>query len=91
MVNLWSCGLGGRLTIDEYVAVHCVLDTENVGSQIPTNLIQNLGFKAILLALGRIVGLASLHQDSKPLMFYMVECMCPTLYDWSILLLRNMK
>ena len=47
--------------------------------------------KAILLAVDRIVGLASLHQASRPLMFYAVECMRPTVYDWSTTLLSNMK
>ena len=52
------------MTIDEYIAVYCLPDTEKVGSQISKNLIQILGPKAILLALGKIAGLASLHQAS---------------------------
>ena len=91
MVNLFSCGLGGGLNIDEYIVVYCFLDTEKVGSQIQTNSIQVLGLKAILLALGRIAGLASLYQASQPLMFYAVECMRPTMYQWSTVLLSNMK
>ena len=91
MVNLQSRGPGGGLTIDEYIAVYCFPNTEKVGSQILTNSIQIMGLKAILLALGRIVGLASLHQDSWPMMFYAVECMQPTVYDWSTTLLTNMK
>ena len=90
-MNLRSHGPRGDLTIDEYIAVYCYLDTDKVGSQIPTNSIQVMGLKAILLTLGRIAGLASLHQDSWPLMFYTVECMRPTLYDWSTALLGNMK
>ena len=50
-----------------------------------------LDVKAILLTLGRIAGLASLHQASWPLMFYAVECMRPMVYDWSTALLGNMK
>ena len=60
VVNLRSCGPGGRLTIDEYIVVYFLPNIENVGSQILTNSIQILELKAILLALGRIVGLASL-------------------------------
>ena len=66
-------------------------DTEKMESQVPTNAIQVLGLKAILLMLGRIAGLASLHQASRPLMFYVVECMRSTIYDWSTTLLSNMK
>ena len=62
VVNLHSRGPGGGLTIDEYIAVYYFSDTEKVGSRIPTNSIQVLGLKAILLALGKIAGLASLHQ-----------------------------
>ena len=91
VVNLRSCGLGGGLTIDEYIAVCCFSDTEKVGSQILTKSIYVLGLKAILLALGRIVGLASLPQASRPLMFYAVECLKPIVYDWSTALLSNMK
>ena len=84
-------GPGGGLTIDEYIAMYYFLDTEKVGSLVPTNAIHVLGLKAILLTLGRIAGLASLHQASRPLMLYAVECMRPTVYDWSTALLSNMK
>ena len=75
MVNLRSHGPGGRLTIEEYIALYFLPDTEKVGSQILTNAVQNLGLKAILLELGRITGLASLHQASRPMILYAVECM----------------
>ena len=74
-------GPGGGLNIDEYIAVNYYRDIEKAGSQVPTNAIQVLGLKAILLTLGRIAGLASLHQASWTLMFYAVECMRPTIYD----------
>ena len=57
VVNLRSHGPRGGLTIDEYIAVYCFLDTKKFWSQIPTKSIQVLGLKIILLALGRIAGL----------------------------------
>ena len=40
VVNLHSHGgPGGGLNIDEYIAVHCYLDIEKAGSQVPTNAI----------------------------------------------------
>ena len=81
VVNLRSRRPGGGLTIDEYIVVYYFLDTKKVGSQILTNSIQVLGLKAILLALGRIARLASLHQASWPLMFYAVACLRLTVYD----------
>ena len=61
VVKLCSGRLEGGLTIDEYIYVYYYSDIEKVGSQIPTNSIQVLGLKAILLTLGRIAGLASFH------------------------------
>ena len=90
-MNLRSRGPGGGLTIDEYIAVYYIPDTEKFGSEIPTNSIQILGLKAILLALGRIAGLDSLHQASWTMMLYVVECMRPTVYDRSTTLLSKMK
>ena len=89
MVNLRALGLGVGLTLEKYIEVYCLPNTKKVGSQISTNSIQNLGLKAILLVLSRIAGLASLHHASKPLMYYVVECMRPTIYDWSTSLLGN--
>ena len=60
-MNLRSRRARGGLTIDEYIVLYYFPDTKKVGSQILTNFIQVLGLKAILLALGRIDGLASLH------------------------------
>ena len=91
VVNLRARGLGGGLRIEEYITIYCLLNMEKVGSQIPTNSIQNLGLKEILLVLGRISRLASLHQAYRPLIFYAVECISPTIYDWSTSLLGNMK
>ena len=91
VANLRSRGPDGGLTIDEYIAVYCFPNTKIFGSQILTNSIQVLGFKAILLALDRIDGITSLHQASRPLMFYTVECMRHTIYDWATTMLSNMK
>ena len=91
MVNLRSYGPGGGLTIYEYIDVYYFPEMEKVGTQILINYIHILGLKAILLALGRIAELASLHQVSWPMMFYAVECMQPIVHDWSMTLLSNMK
>ena len=62
VVNLCSHGgPGGGLTIDEYIMAYCYPNIDKAGIQLPTNAIQVLGLKAILLTLGRITGLASLH------------------------------
>ena len=39
VVNLRARGIGGGLTIEEYIDVYCLPDTEKVGIQIPMNSI----------------------------------------------------
>ena len=73
MVNLQYFGPEGGLAIYEYIVVYCFPETEKVGIPIPTNSIQILGMKAILLALGKIAGLDSLHQASWPMMFLLYQ------------------
>ena len=68
VVNLhFRGGLGGGLTINEYIAVYCYPDIAKVGSQVLTNAIEVLGLKAILLTLGKITGLAPLHHGTRGL------------------------
>ena len=73
-------GVEGGLTIEEYIFIYFLPDTEKVRIQVPVNSIQSLNLKVIVPVLARIVGLASLHEDSRPLMFYGVKCMRPTIY-----------
>jgi hypothetical protein len=91
VVNLKSRGAGSGMKIEEYIDAHCVAGTPKVGSQVPIRAISNLSLKIIVLVLTRIIGSASLHQASRPLMFYAVECARPTVYDWCTSLLTNMK
>ena len=81
VVNLKSREAGSGMKIEEYIDAHCVARTSKVGSQVPIRAINNLSLKIIALVLTRIIGSASLHQASRPLMFYAVECLRPTIYD----------
>ena len=47
VVNLRSRVPGGGLTINEYIAMYCFLDTKNVGIQILTNSAQLLEHYAV--------------------------------------------
>jgi hypothetical protein len=79
------------MKIEEYIDSHYVVGTPKVGSQLPIREINNISLNIVVLVLTRITGLASLHQASRPLMFYVVECLRPTIYDWCTSLLANMK
>ena len=90
-MDLKSCGAGSGNKVEEYIEAHYVAGTPMVGIQITIRAIGNLSLNIIVLMLTRIIGLASLHQASRPLMFYALECVIPTMYDWCTSLLTNMK
>ena len=69
------------MKIEEYMEAHCVAGTPKVGSQLHIRAINNISLKIIVLVMTRMTGLASLHQASRPLMFYAVKCVKPTVYD----------
>ena len=58
--NLRDRGVGGGLTIDEYIAIYFLPDTKKVGSQVLLNTIWSLNLKVIVIVLARIAGLESL-------------------------------
>ena len=70
VVNLRARGVGGGLTIEEYISFYCLSDTEKIESWVSMNSIHSLSIKVIVLVLAKIAGLALLHQASRPLMFY---------------------
>ena len=91
VVNLKSWGAGSGIKIEDYIDSHCIVGTPKVGSQLPIREINNLILKIVVLMLTRIIGSASLHQKSRSLMFYVVECLRPIVYDWCTSLLDNMN
>jgi hypothetical protein len=91
IVNLNTCGARGGMIMEKYISTHYVAGTDKVRSQLPITTIKNLSLKIIVLVLTRILGSGSLHRASSPLMFYVVECLQPIVYDWCTSLLYNMK
>jgi hypothetical protein len=70
VVNLNARGARGGMTMEDYIATHFVAGADKVGSQLHIRTIENLSLKIVVLVLTQILGLASLHQASRPLMFY---------------------
>jgi hypothetical protein len=81
VVNLKSHEAGSGMKIEEYIDAHYVAGTPKMGSQFPIQTIHNLIMKIIVLVLTSITDSNSLHQESRTLMFYVVECVRPTVYD----------
>jgi hypothetical protein len=78
VVELKSHGAESGMKVEEYIEAHYVAGTPMVGSQIPIRAIGNLILNIIVCVLTRIIGSALLHQASRPLMFYALECARPT-------------
>jgi hypothetical protein len=91
VVNLKSIGVGGGRTMKEYITTYLIEDTKKVGIQLPIREIGTLSLKIVVLVLTQIFGSASLHQASRWLMFYVVECLRPMVYIWCTSLLANIK
>ena len=91
VVDLKSRVAGSGMKVEEYIEAHCIAGNPMVGSKIPIHAIGNLSLNIIVLILTRIIGSASLHQASRLIMFYTLECARPTLYDWCTSLLINMR
>jgi hypothetical protein len=90
IVNLKGKGSIG-LIINEYIVIYCSTETEKVGSQLPIKHLESLNLKIIFLMIVQIFISASLHQDSRMMMFYAIKFLRPIIYDWSTSLLMFMK
>jgi hypothetical protein len=77
--------------MEEYITTYFLPDTEKVGSQLPIRVIENLSLNIIILVITRISGSTSLHQASRLVMFYAMECLRSMVYNWCTSLLANMK
>jgi hypothetical protein len=91
VVNLKERGAGSSMNIEDYIATHYIVGTEKVGNQLLIRAINNLSLNIFVLVLTQIIGSTSLHQESRPLMFYSVEFLRPIVYDWCTSMLANMK
>jgi hypothetical protein len=81
----------GPSKISELIVEHCEAGTERAGSQVPISKITNLALQTILLLIGWIIGLATVHQASRAQMNYAIQCMNAQIFDWSTTLLECMK
>jgi len=92
LVNLKGGGHGaGTLTIQEYINTYYFVGTQKMRSQVPIKNIEYSNLKIILLMIARASSSMEPHLASRPQMNYVVECLCPTMFDWCIGILTNMK
>jgi hypothetical protein len=82
---------GGCRSINDFINEYCIDDTKKSGYEVPIKQITNLSLWVIMYTLVRIMGSNSLHLASGEQMYYGVEFLHPTMYDWSTTMLNNMK
>jgi hypothetical protein len=75
VVNLKSRGAKSGMNIEDYITTHCVVSKKKVGSQLSIRAINNMILNIGVLVLTQIMGSVSLHRESRPLMFYSMECL----------------
>ena len=90
--NLREGGWGdSSLTIQEYITMYCEEGTQKVASQIPIARIRTLALRSVAYCLVRMSDTTTQHVISRPLMYYALECMRPTVYDWCTSLLASVR
>jgi hypothetical protein len=77
--------------VDMYLARHCFPGARLVGGRIPIKDIQELPLRSILFAITSVTGSTSAHLASISQVDYGVQCLEPTLFNWSAGFLRNVK
>jgi hypothetical protein len=77
--------------VDMYLARHCIPGARLVGGRIPIKHIQDLPLRSILFAITSMTGSTSAHLASRSQVAYGVQCLEPTLFNWSAAFLRNVK
>ena len=74
-----------------YLARHCIPGARLVGGRIPIKDIRDLPLRSILFAITSVTGSTSAHLASRSQVAYGVQCLEPTLFNWSATFLRNVK
>jgi hypothetical protein len=73
------------------LARHCIPGARLVGGRIPIKDIQDLPLRSILFSITSVAGSTSAHLASRSQVAYGVQCLEPTLFNWSAAFLRNVK
>jgi hypothetical protein len=85
----------GKMVLPEkvgvYLARHCVPGARLVGGIIPIKDIRELPLQSILFSITSVMGSISMHLASRSQVAYGVQCLEPTLFNWSAGFLRNVK
>ena len=71
----------GPFNIEKLIALNYEAGTNHLISQVTISKITDLSLQAILFLIGRITGLAALHQASHAQMNYAIQCLNAQIFD----------
>jgi hypothetical protein len=77
--------------VEEYLENHCVPGSRLVGGRIAIKDIRDLPLRSILFSITSIAGSTSSHLVSRSQVAYGLQCLEPTLFNWSAGFLQNVK
>jgi hypothetical protein len=77
--------------VDVYLARHCVPGARLVGGRIPIKDVRELPLRSILFSIMSVMGRNNVHLASGSQIAYGVQCLEPTLFNWSAGFLQNVK
>jgi hypothetical protein len=79
------------MLIEEYLVSHCIPGSRLVGGKIAIKYVRDLPLRSILFAITSLAGSISSCLASISQVAYALQCMEPTLFNWSTGLFQNLK
>jgi hypothetical protein len=86
-----TSGRAGRLPMSEYCRQYCAPEAERSKGKVVIWWVQDLTLGTILFTTARMDGSAAPHMALQSYFQYAIECTEPRVFNWSNVVLRNMK
>jgi hypothetical protein len=77
--------------VEEYLENHCIPGSILVGGRIAIKYVSDLSLQSILFAIMSLEGSTNAHLVSRSQMAYALQCLEPTIFNWSATFLQNVK
>jgi hypothetical protein len=77
--------------VEQYLANHCVPRSRLVGGRIAIKDVRDLPLRSILFAITTLARSTSSHLVSRSQVAYGLQCLEPTVFNWSVAFLQNVK
>ena len=74
---------GGDMSIDDLIDEYCVVRTRSQGGKILIKNIMDRPLRTVAFTIEKVAGSLVSHHATKTHMMYALECMSPTIFNWS--------